>query len=103
VTAKSGHNAAGFRKLQKLALFVTASFYITKCDSTKAVTIEVTMKTVIESFKSPFLSGSFVTICDLDYFYTSLAYSTDLLIKVVVEQISIRSVFASGEVTSLHF
>jgi hypothetical protein len=39
----------------------------------------VTKKTVIESFKSPSLSV-FVTICDLVYFYTSLAYSTDLLI-----------------------
>jgi hypothetical protein len=40
----------------------------------------VTIKTVKESFKHPFLSGFFVTLCGLVYFYTSLAYSTDLLI-----------------------
>jgi hypothetical protein len=44
------------------------------CDSIKAVT----MKTVIERFKSPSLAGFFVAICDLIYFYTSLAYSTHL-------------------------
>jgi hypothetical protein len=43
------------------------------CDSLKAVT----KKTVIESFKSPSLAGFFVIICDLVYFYTSLAYSTN--------------------------
>jgi hypothetical protein len=46
------------------------------CDSLKTVT----KKTVIESFKNPSLAGFFVTICDLVYFYTSLAYSTDVLI-----------------------
>jgi hypothetical protein len=48
---------------------------MTICDSLKAVT----MKTVTESFKSPSLAGFFVTICDLVYFYTSLAHSKDLL------------------------
>jgi hypothetical protein len=32
----------------------------------------------IDSFKSPSLVGFFVLICDLVYFYTLLAYSTDL-------------------------
>jgi hypothetical protein len=63
-------------------LFETFSFdnvtvtNVTICDSLKAVT----EKTIIESFKSPSLAGVFVTICDLVYFYTSLAYSKDLLI-----------------------
>jgi hypothetical protein len=55
VTDKSGHNAAGIRKLQKstsfFLLFVTVSFYITKTFT------EFVMKMVIESFKSPSLSG----------------------------------------------
>jgi hypothetical protein len=58
------------------------------------------MKNVIETFKSHILAGFFVTICDLVYFYTSLAYSTDLLIYVAAEQIIIRSTFTSSEVTS---
>jgi hypothetical protein len=69
-------------------LFETVSFYIAKtstlwrshlwrfCDSLKAVT----KKMVIESFESPSWAGFFVTICNLVYFYTSLAYWTDLLI-----------------------
>jgi hypothetical protein len=59
------------------------------------------MKTVIESFKSPSLSGFFVTICGFVYFYTSLAYLADLLILVAAEQIIIRSTFAFGDITSL--
>jgi hypothetical protein len=49
-----------------------SGFYITK-----TVTLWWSQ---IESFKSPSLAGVFVTICDFVYFYTSLAYSTDLLI-----------------------
>jgi hypothetical protein len=60
------------------------------------------MQLVLESFKSLSLAGFFVTICDFVYFYTSLAYSTDLLIWVAAEEIIIRSTFASGEATSLH-
>jgi hypothetical protein len=56
----------------------------------------------IKSLKSPFLAGFVVTFSDLVYFYTSLAYSTDLLIYVAVEQIIIRNTLASGEVTLLH-
>jgi hypothetical protein len=55
----------------------------------------------IKSLKSPFLAGFVVTFSDLFYFYTSLAYSTDLP-SVAVEQIIIRNTFASGEVTLLH-
>jgi hypothetical protein len=57
------------------------------------------MQLVLESFESPVLADFFVTICNLVYFYTSQAYSTDLL---TVEQIIIRSTFTSGEVTLLH-
>jgi hypothetical protein len=75
VTDKSGHNAAGFRKLQKSGFswlfwdFLWRPAFILQnpshydshkcdhlwrfCDSLKAVT----MKTVKESFKSPSLSG----------------------------------------------
>jgi hypothetical protein len=55
----------------------------------------VTVKMVIKSFKIPSLAVFFVAICELIYFYTSLAYSTDLLIYVAVEQIINRSTFAS--------
>jgi hypothetical protein len=114
VTDKSGHNAAGFRKLQKsgfswlfLRLFVVffllfdflwlffyflwrpvfilqnpSHYYGHKSihlwrffDSLKSVT----KKTVIESFKSPALAVFFVTICDLVYFYTSLAWAMAVL------------------------
>jgi hypothetical protein len=43
-----------------------------------------------ESLNTP-LADFFVTICDLVYFYTSLAYSKDLLLFVAVEKIIIRS------------
>jgi hypothetical protein len=104
VTAKIGHNAAGLKKLLKSGFswlflnfcdffyFLRRSAFILQkpsycdghkcdhlwrfCDSLKAVT----MKTVIESFKSPSIPGFFVTICDFVYFYTSLPYSTDFLI-----------------------
>jgi hypothetical protein len=99
VTAKSGHNAAGLRKLLKSGFswlfwnfcdffsFLRGSAFILqkpsyceghKCDHLWRYT--VTMKTVVESFKSPSIPGFFVTICDFVYFYTSLPYSTDFLI-----------------------
>jgi hypothetical protein len=42
------------------------------CDSVLWRLKAVTMRLVLESFKSPSLFGFFVTICDLVYFYTSL-------------------------------
>jgi hypothetical protein len=52
-----------------------------------------------DDYKKLQKSGFFVTICDLVYFYTSLAYSTDSLIYIAAEQIIIRSTFDSAQVT----
>jgi hypothetical protein len=96
VTSKSGQNVAGFRKLQKAGfkrlffeIFCDGMLlYYKNCYNVTVTNVNifvyllkvVTMKMVIESFKSYSLSGFFVTIFDLVYFYTSLAYSKDLLI-----------------------
>jgi superoxide dismutase len=56
---------------------------LTKLDHFVTMKKALTLKTVIESFKNPSLTGSFGTICDL-------------------EHMIFRSIFASGEVTSLH-
>jgi hypothetical protein len=73
VAAKSDHNVAGFRNLQKLLYYRNGQ----KCNQLGSfVTLlkAVTMKMVIESLKNPSLAGFFVTVCDLFYFYTSLAF-----------------------------
>jgi hypothetical protein len=71
VTVQSSHNAAAYRKLQKsgfncrfLKLFVTLMVKnVTDCDHFVTLIKVVTMKTVMESFKSPSLAGFFVISC----------------------------------------
>jgi hypothetical protein len=64
VTSKSDHNAAGITKLQKadfnrpfLKLFVIVSFPIRETVTNVTLLEVITMKMVIESFKSPSLAG----------------------------------------------
>jgi hypothetical protein len=81
--AKSGHNAAGFRKLQKSGF---ARFFQTSCDTVSFnITKTVANVTICDFVKSShnedsyrklqkaFLSWLFVTIWDLVHSYTSLA------------------------------